>query len=166
LKRAIEEGRFRADLYYRLNVISIQIPPLRERREDIPLLVEHFIEKFNIEMGKQIRGVGEGAMRILMDNDWPGNARELRNVIERAMVVAKGNVITESDISLPSAAGSANHRAKSLDEVEKEHIRVVLNENQWNIVRSAQTLGIDRVTLYNKIKKYDLKKEGTGPKER
>ena len=165
LKSAIEEGRFRADLYYRLNVISIHIPPLRERREDIPLLVEHFIEKFNIEMGKQIRGVGEGAMRILMDNDWPGNARELRNVIERAVVVAKGNVITESDISLPSTAGSVNHRAKSLEEVEKEHIRVVLNENQWNIVRSAQTLGIDRVTLYNKIKKFDLKKEGTGPKE-
>jgi len=165
LKSAIEEGRFRADLYYRLNVISIHIPPLRERREDIPLLVEHFIEKFNIEMGKQIRGVGEGAMKILMDNEWPGNARELRNVIERAVVVAKGNVITESDISLPSTAGSVNHRAKSLEEVEKEHIRVVLNENQWNIVRSAQTLGIDRVTLYNKIKKFDLKKEGTGPKE-
>ncbi|OGP78751.1 MAG: Fis family transcriptional regulator [Deltaproteobacteria bacterium RBG_19FT_COMBO_60_16] len=165
LKRAIEEGRFRADLYYRLNVISIQIPPLRERREDIPLLVEHFIEKFNIEMGKQIRGVGEGAMRILMDNDWPGNARELRNVIERAVVVAKGNVITESDISLPSIVGRADHRAKSLEEVEKEHIRVVLIENQWNIVRSAQTLGIDRVTLYNKIKKFDLKKEGTGAKE-
>jgi DNA-binding NtrC family response regulator len=166
LKSAIEEGRFRADLYYRLNVISIHIPPLRERREDIPLLVDHFIEKFNIEMGKQIRGVSEEAMRVLVDNNWPGNARELRNVIERAVVVAKGNVITESDISLPSAAGSSNHRAKSLEEVEKEHIRVVLSENQWNIVRSAQTLGIDRVTLYNKIKKFDLKKEGAGPKER
>jgi DNA-binding NtrC family response regulator len=166
LKSAIEEGRFRADLYYRLNVISIHIPPLRERREDIPLLVDHFIEKFNIEMGKQIRGVSEEAMRVLVDNNWPGNARELRNVIERAVVVAKGNVITESDISLPSAAGSSNHRAKSLEEVEKEHIRVVLSENQWNIVRSAQTLGIDRVTLYNKIKKFDLKKEGAGPKDR
>jgi transcriptional regulator with PAS, ATPase and Fis domain len=160
LKKAIEEGRFRADLFYRLNVISINIPPLRERREDIPLLVEHFIEKFNIEMGKQIRGVSEGAMRILMDNEWPGNARELRNVIERAVVVAKGNVITESDVSLPSASGGPNHRAKTLEEIEKDHIRVVLNENQWNIVRSALALGIDRVTLYNKIKKYDLKKEG------
>jgi DNA-binding NtrC family response regulator len=159
LKKAIEEGRFRADLYYRLNVISIQIPPLRDRREDIPLLVDHFVEKFNIEMGKQIRGVSEEAMRILMDYDWPGNARELRNVIERAMVVAKGNVINGSDISLPDAAGSAAHKAKSLDEVEKEHIRLVLSENLWNIARSAQALGIDRVTLYNKIKKYELRKE-------
>ncbi len=166
LKSAIEEGRFRADLYYRLNVISIHIPPLRERREDIPLLVDHFIEKFNIEMGKQIRGVSEEAMRVLVDNNWPGNARELRNVIERAVVVAKVNVITESDVSLPPAPGSANHRSKSLEEVEKEHIRVVLSQNKWNIVRSAQTLGIDRVTLYNKIKKFDLKKEGIGPKER
>ncbi len=160
LKKAIEDGRFRADLFYRLNVISIDIPPLRERREDIPLLVEHFIEKFNIEMGKQIRGVSEGAMRILMYNEWPGNARELRNVIERAVVVAKGSVITESDVSLPSSSGGPNHRAKTLEEIEKEHIRVVLNENQWNIVRSALALGIDRVTLYNKIKKFDLKKEG------
>ena len=105
LKKAIEEGRFRADLYYRLNVISIHIPPLRERREDIPLLVDHFIEKFNIEMGKQIQGVTEEAVRILMANDWPGNARELRNIIERAMVVSKGQIITESDISLPTARG-------------------------------------------------------------
>jgi DNA-binding NtrC family response regulator len=163
LKSAIEQGRFRADLYYRLNVISIHIPPLRERREDIPLLVDHFVEKFNIEMGKQVHGVSEDAMRILMDNDWPGNARELRNVIERAMVVAKGNVITESDVSLPSTPGSANPRSKSLEEIEKEHIRVVLNENQWNIARSAHSLGIDRVTLYNKIKKFDLKKESVVP---
>ncbi|MBI5577337.1 MAG: sigma-54-dependent Fis family transcriptional regulator [Deltaproteobacteria bacterium] len=166
LKAAIDEDRFRADLYYRLNVISIHIPPLRERREDIPLLVDHFIEKFNIEMGKQIRGVSEGAMRILMDNEWPGNARELRNVVERAMVVAKGNIITDSDVSRPTATSTpTNHWTKSLDEVEKEHIRAVLAENQWNIVRSAQTLGIDRVTLYNKIKKYELKRDGIAPKE-
>ena len=164
LKAAIEEGRFRADLYYRLNVISIHIPPLREKKEDIPLLVDHFIEKFNIEMGKQIRGVSEGAMRILMDNEWPGNARELRNVVERAMVIAKGNIITEADVIRPSAQGSANHWTKSLEEVEVEHIRAVLVENQWNIVRSAQMLGIDRVTLYNKIKKYDMKKEGAPSK--
>ena len=165
LAAAIEEERFRADLYYRLNVISIRIPPLRERREDIPLLVDHFIEKFNIEMGKEIRGISEGAVRILMGNDWPGNARELRNVIERAVVVAKGNIVTEADISLPSVPSGANHRTKSLEEIEVAHIRVVLNENQWNIVRSALALGIDRVTLYNKIKKFGLKKEGVAPKE-
>ncbi|MDA8122858.1 MAG: sigma-54 dependent transcriptional regulator, partial [Deltaproteobacteria bacterium] len=159
LKRAIEEGRFRADLYYRLNVISIHIPPLRERREDIPFLIEHFIEKFNIEMGKEIRGASEEAVRLMVDREWPGNARELRNVIERAMVVAKGNIITEADVSIPSIAGAANHRTKSLEEIEKDHIKVVLKENQWNIVRSALALGIDRVTLYNKIKKFDLKKE-------
>jgi two-component system response regulator AtoC len=165
LPAAIAEERFRADLYYRLNVISIHIPPLRERREDIPLLVDHFIEKFNIEMGKEIRGISEGAVRILMSNDWPGNARELRNVIERAVVVAKGNIVTEADISLPSVPSGADHRTKSLEEIEKAHIRVVLNENQWNIVRSALALGIDRVTLYNKIKKFGLKKEGVAPKE-
>jgi two-component system, NtrC family, response regulator AtoC len=165
LAAAIAEERFRADLYYRLNVISIHIPPLRERREDIPLLVDHFIEKFNIEMGKEIRGISEGAVRILMGNDWPGNARELRNVIERAVVVAKGNIVTESDITLPSTTSDASHRTKSLEEIEMAHIRVVLNENHWNIVRSAHMLGIDRVTLYNKIKKFSLKKEGIAPKE-
>jgi len=165
LKKAIAEGRFRADLYYRLNVISIHIPPLRDRREDIPLLVDHFVEKFNIEMGKEIRGVSEGAMRIMMDNAWPGNARELRNVVERAMVVTKGNLITDADISLPSSGQGGNPGAKSLEEIEKEHIRLVLNENHWNIVRSAHTLEIDRVTLYNKIRKFDLKREGVAPKE-
>jgi transcriptional regulator of acetoin/glycerol metabolism len=116
-------------------------------------------------MGKEIRGISEGAVRILMGNDWPGNARELRNVIERAVVVAKGNIVTESDISLPPAPSDANHRTKSLEEIEKAHIEVVLNGNQWNIVRSAHALGIDRVTLYNKIKKFGLKKEGVPPKE-
>jgi len=164
LKKAIEEGRFRADLYYRLNVISIHIPPLRERREDIPLLVDHFIEKFNIEMGKRIMGATEEAVRILMANDWPGNARELRNIIERAMVVAKGNVITESDIRVPSTTpGETNTRTKSLEEIEKDHILAVLMENRWNIARSAHTLDIDRVTLYNKIRKFELKKEADAP---
>jgi len=164
LARLVRQHAFREDLLYRLDVMRVDVPPLRERAEDIPLLVDHFIEKFNIEMGKEIRGISEGAVRILMNNDWPGNARELRNVIERAVVVAKGNIVTESDITLPSSASGANHRTKSLEEIEKAHIQVVLNEHQWNIVRSAQALGIDRVTLYNKIKKFGLKKEGAAPK--
>jgi two-component system response regulator AtoC len=161
LKKAIEEEKFREDLYYRLNVISVYLPPLRERKEDVPLLVEHFIERFNIEMGKNVEGVSEPAMRMLMDFGWPGNARELRNVIERAMVVTKGRMILEADLSLTQAPGVPlpNNRGKSLADMEKEHIRQVLLDNRWNIIRSAQVLGIDRVTLYNKIRKYELKKE-------
>jgi DNA-binding NtrC family response regulator len=157
LKKAIQEGKFREDLYYRLNVISIYIPPLRERKEDIPLLVDNFIEKFNIEMKKSIEGVNETAMKLLLNYNWPGNARELRNVIERAMVVAKGKVITEADIILPVSTEKISYGNKSLEDIEKEHIRYVLEENKWNIMKSAQILGIDRVTLYKKIKKYGLK---------
>jgi transcriptional regulator with PAS, ATPase and Fis domain len=158
LKKAIGEGKFRDDLYYRLNVISITLPPLRERKEDVPLLVEHFIDRFNIEMDKKVEGVSTGAMRVLMEHDWPGNARELRNVIERAMVVAKDTRISEADISLPVSRKEGSN-SKSLGDMEKDHILRILVENRWNIIRSAQVLGIDRVTLYNKIKKYELKKE-------
>jgi len=161
LTKAIEEEKFREDLYYRINVISVYIPPLRERKEDVPLLVEHFLERFNIEMGKNVDGIAESAMRMLMDYNWPGNARELRNVIERAMVVTKGRMILEADLSLPQTPGVPlpNNRGKSLSDMEKEHILQVLLNNRWNIIRSAQVLGIDRVTLYNKIRKYELKKE-------
>jgi len=159
LQKAIAEGTFREDLYYRLNVISIHIPPLRERKEDIPLLVDHFLDTFNIEMGKSIEGVSKSAICLLMDCDWPGNARELRNVIERAMVVTKGKVIVETDLLLPSRNDNGGTRGKSLEDMEREHIRRILLENQWNIIRSAKVLGIDRVTLYNKIKKYRMKRE-------
>jgi DNA-binding NtrC family response regulator len=158
LKKAIEEGKFRNDLYYRLNVISITLPPLRDRKEDIPLLVEHFIDRFNIEMDRKVEGVSDGALRALMEYDWPGNARELRNVIERAMVVAKDTRISEADISLP-VLRKEGANSKALGDIEKDHILRILVENRWNIIRSAQVLGIDRVTLYNKIKKYGFKKE-------
>jgi DNA-binding NtrC family response regulator len=161
LRKAIEEGKFRDDLYYRLNVISIRIPPLRDRKEDIPLLVESFIDKFNIEMGKEVEGVTDQVMRQLMDHPWPGNARELRNVIERAMVVARGRTIGESDLDLQAVAKAAGP-GRSLEEIEVEHIRQVLVGNNWNIQRSAQVLGIDRATLYNKIRKYNLKGEKPG----
>jgi DNA-binding NtrC family response regulator len=158
LKKAIAEGKFRDDLYYRLNVISFHIPPLRDRKEDIPVLVENFIEKFNIEMGKSVEAVNESAIRTLMEYHWPGNARELRNVIERAMVVTKGKAITESDIHLPSTPEKVAVFGRSLEEVELEHVRYVLESNNWNVLKSANVLDIDRVTLYNKIKKYNLKR--------
>lgn len=160
LKKAVEEGRFREDLYYRLNVITIQLPPLRERKEDIPLLVQHFIEKFNIQMGKKVQKISDDALRILMQYDWPGNVRELENTIERAMVITKGDVIQPEDIQLQALG--ANHPSpavdKSLEAVERAHILRILNETGWNIQRSAQILGIDRTTLYNKIKKYGLQR--------
>jgi len=161
LKKAVDEGRFRDDLYYRLNVITIQIPPLRERKEDIPLLVHRFIEKFNIELGKRVERISEEALKLLMQYDWPGNVRELENVIERAMVITKGNLIKPEDVQIPAPAEERPPEVqedKSLRAVERAHILRVLNENNWNIQRSAQILGIDRVTLYNKIKKYGLKR--------
>ncbi|RLG20560.1 sigma-54-dependent Fis family transcriptional regulator [Candidatus Micrarchaeota archaeon] len=162
LKKAVEEGKFRDDLYYRLNVISIQIPPLRERKEDIPLLVHHFIEKFNIELGKRVEKISEEALKTLMKYDWPGNIRELENVIERAMVITKGTLIKPEDIQIsaePSKEVRVEGEDKSLRAVERAHIQRVLEENDWNIQRSAQILGIDRVTLYKKIKKYGLKRK-------
>jgi len=165
LKKAIEEGKFREDLYYRLNVISILIPPLRERKEDIPLLVDHFIEKFNIEMKKKIEGISPEALNSIMAYTWPGNVRELENTIERAMVITKGTMINVEDLGLPSRAEENSLTCaappsgdKSMKAVEKDHMAKILKENDWNIQRSAEILGIDRVTLYNKIRKYELKK--------
>src|SRR4030067_2901985 len=110
-------------------------------------------------MGKNVHGPAEPAMRTLMDYHWRGNARELRNGIERSMVVTKGRMILDTDLSLPRAPEVQNSRGKSLSEMEKEHIRQVLHDNKWNIIRSAQVLGIDPGALYNKIRKYELKKE-------
>jgi DNA-binding NtrC family response regulator len=164
LKKAVDEGKFRDDLYYRLNVISIELPPLREHKEDIPILVQHFIEKFNIEMGGKVERISEEALEILMKYDWPGNVRELENVIERTMVIIKGNLIKVEDLHLSpqvlkekGAMLSADD--KTIKSLEKKHIAQVLGENKWNIQKSAEQLGIDRVTLYNKIKKYKLKEE-------
>jgi two-component system response regulator AtoC len=168
LKRAVDEGVFRDDLYYRLNVISIVLPPLREHKEDIPLLVHHFIEKFNIQrVGKGDR-IAEEALDVLMAYDWPGNVRELENVIERAMVITKGTLIKAEDLHLSPQVMEVRRTAslpddRTIKSVERKHIAKVLSENQWNIQKSAEQLGIDRVTLYNKIKKYKLTKKSSLP---
>jgi len=162
LKKAVDEGKFRDDLYYRLNVIAIELPPLREHKEDIPLLVHHFIEKFNIEMGGKVERIAEEALDILMKYDWPGNVRELENVIERAMVITRGTLIKAEDLHLSPQVLKEKGAVplsddKTIKSIEKKHIARVLEENKWNIQKSAAQLGIDRVTLYNKIKKYKLK---------
>ena len=158
LQKAVKEGVFREDLYYRLNVISFKMPPLRDRKEDLPLLAEHFLRRFSQETNKPIEKISRGAMDEIMLYDWPGNVRELENAIERAVVVCKGPQILEQDLPIfcaedtPAAAGS------SLVEIEKTHIAQVLRENAWNVSRSAKILGIDRTTLYSKIKRYKIQK--------
>ena len=154
LEQLIEEGKFRPDLYYRLNVFHIELPPLRERREDIPPLVDHFVRKFSREMNKKISRVSPAAMNLLQQYAWPGNIRELENAVERAMVVAQEPDLREQDFTLKSRSGAIIGGPRCLDDVEKEHILRVLDECSGNQTRAAEVLGIDRVTLYHKLKKY------------
>ena len=162
LKKAVAEHKFRDDLYYRLNVIPIVIPPLRQRREDVPLLVENFVERLAVEMKKRLDGVSPEAMNALLAHDWPGNVRELRNVLERGAVVATGAVIQLPDLGLPSAAEAPPRPGAlaSLEEVEKRHVGTVLAHTGGNVSQSARILGIDRVTLYNKMRKYGIRRDG------
>jgi transcriptional regulator with PAS, ATPase and Fis domain len=161
LKKAVADGRFREDLFYRLNVIPITIPPLRERREDIPLLVERFVEGFAVEQKKQLDGVSHEAMAALLAHDWPGNVRELRNVLERGAVVATGPLVQVDDLGLAGPAvpdGAVATSPGTLEDMERRHIGEVLLAAQGNVTHAARTLGIDRVTLYKKIRKYGLKR--------
>jgi DNA-binding NtrC family response regulator len=157
LKSAIAQESFREDLYYRLNVISFNMPRLRERKEDIPLLTEHFLRRFTQETNKPVDAVSRPAMDEMMLYDWPGNVRELENAIERAVVVSKQRKVLPEDLPFycllnPTPAG------QSLKDVEKEHIRQILEENDWNVARSARILQIDRSTLYSKIKRHRLQR--------
>ena len=155
LKSMIENGTFREDLYYRLNVVNIQIPPLRDRKEDIPLLVDYFIKKYCISMNKLPASIDPSAMKRLQEFNFPGNIRELENMIERAIVVGDGKKIGLKDLPLEKTIVSSS--AESLDDFEKAFILQILNKYSWNISRTAKALKVDRVTLYHKIKKYDLK---------
>ena len=158
LKQAIQEKGFREDLYYRLNVISIHIPPLRERTEDIPLLVETFIQKFCAEMNKEEKKVAPSALKLLMEYDWPGNVRELENVIERALVIGQAREILPDDLPFSRRLLRPTELPKSLKLMEKIHIERILKENDWNISKAARELEIDRQTLYNKMQKYEIHK--------
>jgi DNA-binding NtrC family response regulator len=158
LEAAVKEGNFREDLYYRLNVFSIFIPPIRERRTDIPQLVNHFVAKYAKIMNRTVNSVSPEAMDQLIRYDWPGNVRELENVVERAMVLAKPPEIKVEDLPFQLSNSRKAASDDSIAAVERFHIEGVLLKCGWNITRSAETLGIDRVTLYNKISKYGLTK--------
>jgi DNA-binding NtrC family response regulator len=155
LKVMVEKGTFREDLYYRLNVVNIFVPPLRERLEDIPLLVEYFIKKYCTSMNRPPVTVDIATLNRLKEFNYPGNVRELENMIERAIVVGNGKKITIKDLPLEKTI--ATNSIESLDDLEKMHILLILNKYNWNISRAAKALKVDRVTLYNKITKYGLK---------
>jgi len=165
LEEAMQKGEFRQDLYYRLNVIPIEVPPLRERRDDIPLLVSHFLEKFNREFNKQIQAVDDEAMKYLQSYHWPGNIRELENLLERAVVLNKTGILTIKDFP-PYVVQSQEPETfeidtnRSLNELvdayEKQIILKALRENNFNKLRTAEKLGIHRSTFMSKLKKYGI----------
>jgi DNA-binding NtrC family response regulator len=165
LKKAVEEGAFREDLYYRLNVVPITLPDLKDRQEDIPLLANHFVQKFAQESNPAIREISKEAMAVLMSHAWPGNVRELENVIERAVTLGHGPAVLPADLP-PNLAGGANPleralaREATLEDLERDYIAVILQRTKGHQIRAATILGIDRRTLYRKIRRYGLKLNG------
>ena len=158
LKRAVAEGRFREDLYFRLNVVQITLPGLLERREDIPLLIRHFLNLFSHRFAKKIRGLDREALAVLRDYAYPGNVRELQNILERAVALAEGEELTLADLPLDLqelAAGRPDHWS-TLEEQEKAYIHKVLKVTQYHLGESARILALPRTTLWRKMKKYGL----------
>jgi DNA-binding NtrC family response regulator len=157
LSELIAAGHFREDLYYRLNVINITIPPLRERKEDIPELSGFFLKKYSLKLSKSISGFLPGVLELFDAYNWPGNVRELENIIERAVILCDSGEIGKKDISLPAVNSINDNLANpSLEELEKNHILKVLRETDGNQSKTSQVLGIDRKTLYLKLKKYGI----------
>jgi Nif-specific regulatory protein len=167
LEKDVAEGKFRRDLYFRLHVVEILVPPLRKRSEDVVELAAHFLERFTGETGRKIRGFTPAAIEHLQKYRWPGNVRELKNVIERAVVLARGDRIDTEDLVLSNLAPSsesgelaspaARYEPVTLEEVERRHILATLSAENWNKSRTATVLGIERSTLDRKIRRYDLK---------
>jgi DNA-binding NtrC family response regulator len=156
----VSEGAFRDDLYYRINVVTIHLPPLRERKDDIPLLARHFLEKYSLQMNRPFRDISPEALALMVRYPWPGNIRELANAIERALVVGKPPLVRPEDLPLSMSSARDGRGAapagESLAEIEKAHVQTILERTGWNISHAARILDIDRVTLYNKIRKYGL----------
>ncbi len=162
LETEVKKGRFREDLYYRINVVRLELPPLRERMEDIPLLVDHFISRFNLAQNKNVLGISEEALTCLMSYDYPGNVRELENIIERAFVLCKSGLIEQKHLPEPicniSCVDCPKHGGfRSLKEMEAAFLMSALRRNNWNRLKTAQELGIHKTTLFRKIKNLGLR---------
>jgi DNA-binding NtrC family response regulator len=158
LGKEITDGSFREDFFYRINVITIDIPPLKKRREDIPLLIQHFIEKFGHETTKQVDRVTRDATELLKRYDWPGNVRELENAVERAVVLSQSRTLGIKDFAFLQSSPAPLSRPQSLQEVEKQHIQQILEEYNWNVTQASKALEINRVTLHKKIKRFNLER--------
>jgi len=167
LEKAVAEGSFRRDLYFRLRVVEIFVPPLRKRPEDIIELANYFLDKYIAETGRKIRGFTPEATQCMKQYRWPGNVRELKNVIERAVVLARGDFLDTDDLNLSNIAtagesaevptSKTTFEPMSLDEIERRHIHATLRATGWNKSRTAAILGVERSTLDRKIRRYDLK---------
>jgi DNA-binding NtrC family response regulator len=158
LFREVRAGRFRDDLYYRLNVITLHLPQLRERREDIPLLCHHFLQKFNLKEGKKITKFSSNAMQALMDYDWPGNVRQLENAVSHAVILCKGEIIRQKHLPRFLRDVTEEVVTASLAENERRLVLRALLEAGWNKHEAARRLGISRSTLYGKIRRFGLEK--------
>lgn len=164
-KSALRDGKFREDLYYRLNVIPLQIPSLKERKEDIPLLIEHFLLKFNKELNKNVKGFSDDAMRHIVSHAWPGNVRELQNMVERVVALSKNGTIRSKDLPIIEDRRNLSEPLKTIKllshairDFESGHLRRILDEMSWNQTKAAKVLGIHRTTLVSKIRNLGLKK--------
>ena len=159
LRQLLREEQFREDFFYRINVLTIHIPPLRDRLEDVPVLADFFLHKYAQETGKPVEGLTPGAIEVLMGYRWPGNVRELRNVIERVVVIARGRMIGAGELGfLKMNPDACRPESPTLKEAELQHLQDALETCSWNITRAAKLLGIDRVTLSRKIKRFRLKR--------
>jgi transcriptional regulator with PAS, ATPase and Fis domain len=172
LDAALRDGKLREDLYFRINTITLRVPPLRERTEDIPLLCEHFLEKYRQRHQRNAKSIAPAAYHVLIRHRWPGNVRELENVIERGVLVAKGTEITVND--LPESLRTENATTtefvipphRTLAEIEKMAILQTLQRTNWNKQEAAQILGLYRPTLYSKMKKHEIQDGGKGAARR
>ena len=175
LRKMVEAGSFREDLYYRLNVATIKVPPLRERKSDIPLLVEHILRKINYELGKGIKKVEEEALNRIMEYDWPGNVREIENVLTHVAINTQGEVILgggdrshcwDRRLTIHQNPKDVPNKKQSLKDIEKGHIIEVLNHTHWHLGKACELLGISRPTLRHKLKAYEISGDSIPPDSR
>ncbi len=158
LDAAVRDGSFRKDFYYRINVITIPIPPLRKRKEDIPLLLSHFLEKYSHDTNKKVNRLTKDAVERLKSYDWPGNVRELENAVERAVVLSRSRTLNSGDFSFLSASGAAPSGPRTLQEVERDYIGRILDECDWNVTQAARILDVNRTTLHRMINRFGLQR--------